>query len=244
MSIARRIRRRVTRQLGRRLWSLFSKLGSSRTCPLCGWTGLQFLPRTHPRKHKYDAFCPRCGSAERHRLAYHALQGRLGEPERTLHVAPEEIVAKWLRRVSREYISGDLDPARAMRRVDLTDIDFPNDSFDLLWVSHVLEHVPDDEAAIREMYRVTRPGGLCVVQVPVWREKTYEDFSVVTPEDRERVFYQQNHVRLYGMDITHRLAAGGFDVEVVRTHDFDPVEIGRYSLEHMATNEIFLCRKR
>jgi SAM-dependent methyltransferase len=244
VSALARIRRKVANRLARRFWRIVSTFGSSRSCPLCGWTGLQFLPRTHPRKHKYDAFCPRCGSAERHRLAYHALHRRLGEPAYTLHVAPEEIVAKWLRRVSRDYVSGDLDPARAMRRLDLTDIDFPDDTFDLLWVSHVLEHVPDDAAAIREMYRVTRPGGMAVVQVPIWRDRTFEDPSITSGEARERVFYQNNHVRLYGMDLVDRLAAAGFEVEVVKTHDFDPVEIGRYSLEHIATNEIFLCRKR
>jgi hypothetical protein len=233
----------VARRLRRALWNIFATLGNSRECPLCGWTGLQFLPRTNPRKHKFDSFCPRCSSAERHRLAYHALHRTIGTPTRTLHFAPEEIIAGWLRRVSRDYLSGDLNPKRAMRKLDVTAIDCESEAFDLIWCSHVLEHVMDDAVAMRELYRVTRPGGLCVVQVPIWRALTFEDPSVTAPAERERVFYQHDHVRLYGQDIRERLAAAGFDVEVVRTTDFDPAEIGRYSLNHISTNEIFLCRR-
>jgi SAM-dependent methyltransferase len=130
-----------------------------------------------------------------------------------------------------------------MRRLDVTSIESESDAFDLVWCSHVLEHVPDDAAAMRELYRVTKPGGLCVVQVPIWRKQTFENPAVTDPAERERLFYQQDHVRLYGEDIEERLAAAGFHVEVVRTSDFDPVEIGRYSLNHISTNEIFLCRK-
>ncbi len=219
-------------------------IGSGRECPLCGWTGWQFLPRTDPRKPSADAFCPRCGSAERHRFAYLALKSRFPSLQSVLHCAPEPPIEKWLRAVSSDYLSCDLSPGRAMTVEDITRLSFADGRFDFIWCSHVLEHVPDDRAAMAEFRRVLKPEGTCVVQVPIWRRATFEDPSVRTEEGRLQAFGQVDHVRLYGFDIEERLHESGFKVETVLVRDFDLQTIGRHSLNHASSAEIFLCKAR
>jgi SAM-dependent methyltransferase len=140
------------------------------------------------------------------------------------------------------YVTGDLDPTGVDLELDLQALALPDDAFDAVMCSHVLEHVPDDAAAMRELRRVTAPGGWCLVMVPldVTRTETYEDPSVVTPEDRRREFLQDDHVRLYAPDIAGRLEAAGFDVEIVRPADLGPHAIERAGL--LPADWIFLGR--
>jgi SAM-dependent methyltransferase len=217
--------------------------GSGKSCPICGWQGGKFLPHGLPVKRRFDAKCPQCGSLERHRLAWLTFQ-KLEMPEQfnTLHSAPEQSIEPLLRKRSAEYLSIDLMPG-AMRQMDLTNLELADNSYYLVWCSNVLEHVPDDRKALSEIFRVCKPGGLAVLQVPVWTSKTIEDPSVKTPEDRLRVYYQRDHVRLYGDDFAERVSEAGFDVEIVRTRDFGPEAIFRHSLQYISTNEVFLARK-
>lgn len=218
--------------------------GNDRECPLCGWTGLQFHPHGIPSKRRYDSRCPKCGSLERHRLGYMALRDDLAVGKQTtLHVAPEPCVEKWLRSVSSEYLSIDLDQP-AMVQMDLTAMTLPDNSYSLVWCSNVLEHIPDDRAAMREMHRVCRPGGIVVIQVPVWRQQTHEDWNITSKADRLEHFYQDDHVRLYGVDIADRLASVGFTVEVRRAQDFKPPLVTRHALQFLSTNDVFVCRKQ
>jgi SAM-dependent methyltransferase len=129
-----------------------------------------------------------------------------------------------------------------MVKMDITDIDWPDSSFDIVYCSHVLEHVPEDRKAMSEMFRVVKPGGWALIQVPVWKDDTIEDPSITDPGERERLFGQSDHVRLYGLDIKNRLAAAGFDVEVVFAHQL----IEPQNCESMGINPnepIFHCRK-
>jgi SAM-dependent methyltransferase len=228
--------------MSRAMLGLALSMGSGRECPLCGWTGWQFLPRTDPRKPSADAFCPRCGSAERHRFAFLALKSRFPALAATLHCAPEPPVEKWLRSISSKYLSCDLDPGRAMTVEDITRLSFANERFDFIWCSHVLEHVPDDKAAMAEFRRVLKSDGTCVVQVPIWRRITLEDPTITTAEGRRRAFGQTDHVRLYGLDIEERLKESGFKVETILVRDFDLQTIGRHSLNHASSGELFLCK--
>ena len=151
-----------------------------------------------------------------------------------LHLAPEYGIGAKLRRLPRcHYVTADLDPSRASIGLDAQAMPFHDASFDCVLCSHVLEHIPDDRRAMKEMLRILRPGGWAVLQVPLdcRRAETLEDKSVATPEARECVFGQHDHVRVYGRDYARRLADAGF---AVRFHDcikqLPPATILKYGL--------------
>ena len=123
------------------------------------------------------------------------------------------------------YLSGDLESPDAMVRLDLTQIELPDRRFDLVLCSHVLEHIPDDEKAMREMYRVTKPGGPAIIQVPLYGPTTYEDSSILTEEGRQKAFGQRDHVRKYGEDIVARLERAGFAVVAQRPVELVPPDL-------------------
>ncbi|HSM34791.1 MAG TPA: methyltransferase domain-containing protein [Longimicrobiales bacterium] len=159
-------------------------------------------------------------------------------------MAPERAVAERLRSWDGvDYLSGDLRPGRAMVALDVTDIDRPEGSFEGVWCSHVLEHVPDDRAAMAEFYRVLAPNGWAVVLVPITAPRTVEDPSVRSPRKRRRLFGQHDHVRRYGPDIADRLAEAGFGVEVVRPSDVAGEAERRRHLLPADDQPLFFCRK-
>ena len=162
-----------------------------------------------------------------------------------LHIAPERCIATRLHaRKNIDYLSADLTPSWAMVHMDLTDIHFPAESFDVIYASHVLEHVPDDQLAMRELHRVLRCGGWAVLQVPIWRPRTTEDPTVTDPAERERLFGQSDHVRMYGHDGVYeqRLREAGFDVSVNRfARELSSETVRRYRLRE--AENIYLCTK-
>ncbi|MFQ3596235.1 MAG: class I SAM-dependent methyltransferase [Sphingomonadaceae bacterium] len=159
-----------------------------------------------------------------------------------LHVAPEGQVEKWLRSFARSYLSIDLSAPRAMRHMDLTALDLPDESFSLIYCSHVLEHIEEDRKAMAELRRVLRPDGLAVIMVPIREGGTYEDPTIRTPAERLVHFHQGDHVRIYGLDIVDRLTAAGFDVEVLRVSDHPRAVVERMGWDYPSTREIFLAR--
>jgi predicted SAM-dependent methyltransferase len=167
-----------------------------------------------------SARCPNCGARDRQRYLWLYLERKtnlLVDDLRVLHFAPERIFEKWLAsQPNLDYVSADLERPRAMVKADITDLPFPDDSFDVILCSHVLEHVVEDRAAMRELYRVLRPGGWALVLVPIdfGRSETFEDAAVVAPAERERLFGQADHVRVYGRDFRARLEEAGFTVRV------------------------------
>jgi SAM-dependent methyltransferase len=165
-----------------------------------------------------------------------------GSPKVMLHFAPETELQRKFRSIPGvRYLSADLASPHAMQRIDITAIDWPDASFDIIYCSHVLEHVPDDRRAMSEMFRVLRPGGLVLIQVPFSVARAVEDLSVTDPAERERLFWQSDHVRLYGPDITDRLVAAGFDVNVVFPHEYvQPEDRERMSI---SAEPLFLCHK-
>lgn len=186
-------------------------------CPVCGTIAESFLPAGRVVKRP-NGRCPECGSAERHRLIWAHLFDQVWPrlPDRKkdiLHVAPEGFFVSQLKgRPDVNYVSGDLMMSGSMAKLDLTDIRFWDEQFDLIICSHVLEHIPDDLLAMREMRRVLRPGGFLQIMVPIHGDTTYEDPSITSPEDRLKHFGQDDHVRKYGADIRGRLEASGFSV--------------------------------
>jgi len=185
--------------------------------------------------------CPACGSYERtrHVVVWLRQGGMLEARPRFLHCAPEY----GLRRVFRaalgdRYVTTDMAMRGVDVHTDLTRADFPDQSFDFIYCSNVLEHIEDDRAAMSELFRMLAPGGEALVQVPIRGETTYEDPAIVRPRERARHFGQRDHVRYYGRDIRGRLAAAGFQVEELQMPDclgLDRADIDRW---HMAKREL------
>ena len=194
--------------------------GDAVACEVCGGRFARYLPAGIPvRPH---ASCPGCGSLERHRLVWRYLGSRtavFSRPMRLLHVAPESALRRSLERVpTLHYVAADLESPLADVRVDLTSLPFADGAFDAILCSHVLEHIPDDRAAMRELRRILAPEGWAILVVPMdeSRATTYEDPSITGPSARERAFGQSDHVRWYGRDYPDRLRESGFSVEEER----------------------------
>ena len=205
--------------------------GDRYICPICGSRLRKFLPcglKLPVLKDKEvvgggyhpNIICPICGSLERTRLVYLYLLHRTDafqKPQKILHFAPEKAIEDRLRRLPGvDYLSADLYADNAMIKVDIIDIPFPNNSFDVIICNHVLEHVADDRKAMRELYRTLKPGGWAILQVPISfaLKDTYEDFSITSEAGREQAFGQSDHVRIYARDYKDRLEQAGFKVNI------------------------------
>jgi len=132
-----------------------------------------------------------------------------------LHIAPEQCFHKRFKQQKNlDYLTGDLVSPLADMHFDLHQIPLGDNLFDVVFCNHVLEHVDDALQCMKELYRVMKPGGWGIMQVPqdFSRELTYEDPSIVTPEDREKHFWQKDHVRLFGRDYPDWLRKAGFTV--------------------------------
>jgi SAM-dependent methyltransferase len=213
--------------------------GDGRECPCCDG---RFRRMAHRRISGFGGLCPRCRSHPRHR-AIALLVDRGDLPgRRLLHFAPEPLLDPvFARRPGVERVTADLH-APADLRLDISDMDLPDASFDLILCSHVLEHVPDDLAAMRELRRVLSGGGLALVLVPYRHGvTTFEDPSITAPLDRTVAFGQQDHVRIYGNDLPDRLSEAGFDVEDRTAAElFDGATVERTELD--PEEHYFLCR--
>jgi SAM-dependent methyltransferase len=217
--------------------------GDEAFCPLCGHRFARFKPDWN----RPDAICWRCGAHERHRAQWLLFEHRpqlLADARSLLHFAPEWATRRRLQRIQNvRYVTADLDQPGVDRRIDVTDIELPDATFDAVLCSHVLEHVERDEDAMRELRRITAPGGWCLVMVPVdpKRQQTYEDPAVVSPEDREREYWQHDHVRLYTADIADRLTAAGFAVERIRPFEEFGPELA-CTCRLLEGDDMWLCR--
>jgi ubiquinone/menaquinone biosynthesis C-methylase UbiE len=144
-----------------------------------------------------------------------------------------------------EYVTADLDRPDVQLKMDLTNIELPDARFDAIICCHVLEHVVDDHKAISELYRVLKPGGWAILQVPISpNSATYEDCSIVEPSEQERAFGQQGHVRIYGMDYLDRLQRAGLTVKVFRWQSESERFGGRENIFGLIENEpLFFARR-
>jgi SAM-dependent methyltransferase len=200
------------------------RLDSSRerfTCPICDYRGI-FLDVERETGNRQHALCPKCRLLERHRLQWLAVQRLREELDfatlRVLHIAPEKFISKQLRSLCTSYISADLYEKGVDRREDLTQMSFPDGTFDLVYCSHVLEHIKDDLAAIREVRRVLAPGGIAVLPVPILSDVTVE-YQAPNP-------HESDHVRAPGIDYFDRYKMFFEDVQVFSSAEFD----ARYQL--------------
>jgi SAM-dependent methyltransferase len=198
--------------------------GNRVECPVCGRTFRKFLPYGYNQVRK-NVLCPGCLSLERHRLMWLYLKNKTGfftQPVKVLHVAPEQCFYKILKKMPNlQYVTADLESPLADVKLDLQDMPLPDNDYDMVICNHVLEHVPDDRKAIREIHRVLKPSGMAIMLVPTAfsMEKTYEDPSITSPAEREKHFRQKDHYRLYGKDFLERVKEAGFIVPTVNYID-------------------------
>lgn len=194
--------------------------GEARYCPICLGSFSQFL--AHGNFGRPDARCPKCGAAERHRLVWLYFNEKTdlfdGRNKTMLHVAPELALGPLLKkRLGNGYLSADIFSPRAMVKMDITDIQYPDQSFDVIFCSHVLEHVKEDMRAMREFARVLKDDGWAILAVPTGGvDKIYEDWSITGEEDRLREFGHRTHVRRYSKaGFVERLETAGLSVDVL-----------------------------
>lgn len=220
--------------------------GEDRYCPICEKTARKFL--TIGREVREDAQCPHCLGSERHRfvLLYLMRQTNLfnNQPKQVLHVSPARCLETKLKAgLGSRYLTADLFSPHAMVKMDITDIQYPEQSFDVILCSHVLEHVDSDIAAMKEFHRVLKNDGWAILLVPITADKTFEDPSITDPAERLERFGEIDHVRRYGPDYIDRLRSAGFQVEKIEVEEVaSPEEIAHMRLT-ADSGEIYLCRK-
>ncbi|WP_075342387.1 class I SAM-dependent methyltransferase [Tenacibaculum agarivorans] len=196
--------------------------GSNFTDPIDGKSFKKMLPYGYEVQRE-NVLSPSTLSLERHRLLWLYLQNETDfftstEKKKLLHIAPEQCFLKQFRNQKNlDYITSDLESPIADVKADICDLPFENASFDMIFCNHVLEHIPNDTKAMQELFRVLKPGGWGIFQIPqdLNREITFEDDSITDPKERATIFGQYDHVRVYGRDYFNKLRSIGFKVEEV-----------------------------
>jgi len=197
----------------------FFYTGNTVECPVCGSHYRKFLPygRINPRP---NALCPNCLSLERHRLIWLYLKEKTNfftTQLDVLHIAPEPCFMKRFENQHGDrYITADIESPLAKVKMDIHQIPFPENHFDVVLCNHVLEHVQDDIKAMSEIDRVLKPGGWAIMQVPFFApvpDLTFEDATISNPREREKIFGQDDHVRKFGHDYPKRIERAGLKAE-------------------------------
>lgn len=188
--------------------------------PIDGKGFKRFLPYGYGEQRP-NVLSPSTLSLERHRLLWLYLQNETDffkKPLKVLHMAPEQCFLSLFKKMKNlDYTTADLYSPIVDVKADILDLPFKDEEFDLVLCNHVLEHIEDDAKAMSELYRVIKPGGFGIFQIPqnIELDKTYEDPSITSPEERAKHFGQYDHVRVYGKDYFDRLRKVGFKVEEV-----------------------------
>jgi SAM-dependent methyltransferase len=227
----------------------FSLKGDRFTDPIDGKNFRKFLPYGYG-KQRENALSPSTLSLERHRLMWLFLRDETTfftseKKLKTLHIAPEQCFLDIFRKQENlEYITSDLESPIADVKADICDLPFKDNSFDVVFCNHVLEHITDDKKAMQELFRVMKRGGFGVFQIPqdLLRETTFEDNSITDKKERAEIFGQYDHVRIYGKDYFNKLRSIGFKVdEIDYTQKISSEKLERFCL---MKNEILpICYK-
>lgn len=223
--------------------------GNKVECPVCEKSFSKFLSYGSEVAHRENVLCPYDLTLERHRLMWIYLKEHSNFFSsvnlEVLHIAPEQCFhKKFKQQKNLNYITGDLVSPIADLHFDLHNIPLEDNRFDVIFCNHVLEHVDDAMQCMKELHRVMKPGGWGIMQVPqdITRSVTYEDPSITSPEDREKHFWQKDHVRLFGMDYPEWLTKAGFKVEVFdKENKIGKEKIERYRL--MEKEILYIVRK-
>lgn len=215
--------------------------------PIDGKGFSKFLPYGYGTTRE-NVLSPSTLSLERHRLLWLYLKNETDfftKKRKVLHFAPEQAFYKRFRKLKNlDYTTTDLNSPLADIKADICNLPFEDDTYDFIFCNHVLEHIPDDTKAMQELYRVLKPDGIAILQIPqdLKRENTFEDDSITDPKKRAEIFGQYDHVRVYGRDYFEKLRKIGFKVqEIDLTAQISPQEVDKYRL---AQGEILpVCSK-
>lgn len=200
--------------------------GDAVYCPICETGYRKFLPwkTTYATQTtRENVVCPGCASHERHRLFHLFFKNETdlynGGDKRILHFAPEPFLKKILRKlyVKKNYVTTDLMQMGVDVISDITTLEpFEDNSFDIIICVHILEHIPDDRAAMRQLFRVMKQGGWGLIDVPYGNQEKTDEEPVDDPREREKRYGQDDHVRLYALeDFRSRLRETGFELEII-----------------------------
>ncbi|PWA07200.1 methyltransferase domain-containing protein [Flavobacterium psychrotolerans] len=207
----------------RGLYALFYA-GNSHQCPVCNKNLKKFIPISN-----YDSLCPSCGSLQRNRRLWSLLLAEFLTPNSTvLDFSPSRCLYRRLKKYPNiNYLSTDLSgDFIADYQFDITNLKISDNSLDLIICYHILEHIVDDITAMKELFRVMKPGAKALVQTPFKEGAIYEDFSIASDEERLKHFGQEDHVRIYSvLGLNDRLESCGFNVEI-RTNFIDENKFG------------------
>ena len=210
--------------------------GNKYTDPIDGKSYRKFLPYGYETIRE-NVLSPGTLSLERHRLFWLYLKNKTAfftKNSKVLHFAPEQAFYTRFRKMDNlDYITTDLNSPLADVKADICNLPFQDNEFDFIICNHVLEHIPDDTKAMKEIYRVLKPGGTALLQVPYQADlkRTFSDDSITDPKERAKVFGQYDHVRIYGMDYFDKLQSIGFKVEAVDyTKELSKEDVERYRL--------------
>ena len=223
--------------------------GDRYTDPIDGKSYRKFLPYGYG-KQRENALSPSTLSLERHRLMWLFLRDETDfftskQKQKVLHIAPEQCFLDIFRNQNNlDYTTSDIKSPIADVKADICNLPFENNSYDIIFCNHVLEHIADDTRAMQELFRVLKPGGMGIFQIPqdLSRKKTFEDNTIVDKKERAKIFGQYDHVRIYGLDYFEKLRAIGFKVEEIDyTKKIEQKEMKRFCL---MKNEILpVCYK-
>lgn len=221
--------------------------GNKYTDPIDGKSFRTFLPYGYGVQRD-NVLSPGTLSLERHRLLWLFLKNEttfFTSNIKLLHFAPEQAFLKRFRKLKNiDYTTTDIESPLADVKADICDLPFKDNEFDVILCNHVLEHVKDDKKAMSELYRVMKPGGWGIFQIPqdLKREITFEDDSITDPKERAKIFGQYDHVRIYGRDYFDKLRSVGFKVKEVQYQEqLDEKSIEKYVLNRAEI--IPLCTK-
>lgn len=216
----------------------FALKGSRFTDPIDGKSFRIFLPYGYGTQRN-NVLSPSTLSLERHRLLWLYLNNetdffKSAEKKKALHFAPEQAFYKLFRNQKNlDYTTTDLFSPLADVKADICNLPFEDNQYDVILCNHVLEHIPDDTKAMQELYRVLKPGGMAILQIPqdLSRATTFSDDTITDQKERAKIFGQYDHVRIYGRDYFEKLRSIGFKVvEEDYTNKISPKLVEKYCL--------------
>ena len=193
--------------------------GDTFTDPIDGKSFKMFLPYGYGNQRN-NVLSPSTLSLERHRLLWLYLNNETDFftskiKKNVLHFAPEQAFYKRFRNQKNiVYTTTDLFSPLADVKADICNLPFEDNQYDVILCNHVLEHIPDDTKAMQELFRVLKPGGMAILQIPqdLNRATTFSDDSITDEKERAAIFGQYDHVRIYGRDYFDKLRSIGFKV--------------------------------